>query len=88
MVIALPFTSMGKVPANAALATIAESVDRSSDSVWDGRKSSFHGFDQYNFKFEGVDCKVVVPKKNADGKPWVWRARFWEIGRASCRERV
>ena len=49
----------------------------SAASPWDGKKSSFHGFDQYDFKFEGNACKVVVPKTVADGKPWVWRARFW-----------
>jgi acetyl esterase/lipase/lysophospholipase L1-like esterase len=49
----------------------------SADTPWEGKKSSFHSFDQYDFKFDGVDCKVVVPRKIADGKPWVWRARFW-----------
>jgi lysophospholipase L1-like esterase/dienelactone hydrolase len=77
MVIALPFTMVAEVPASAAVGSISEPVHQSSDSVWSGSKSSFHGFDQYNFKFEGVDCKVVVPEKIADGKPWVWRARFW-----------
>ena len=50
---------------------------QTSDAVWQGEKSSFHGFDQYDFKFQGNACKVVVPKTVADGKPWVWRARFW-----------
>ena len=45
--------------------------------VWEGKKTSFHGFDQYNFPLEGIGCRVVVPKKIADGKPWVWRARFF-----------
>ncbi len=44
---------------------------------WPGKKSSFHSFAQYNFKIEGFSCKVVVPNKIADGKPWIWRARFW-----------
>ena len=46
-------------------------------SVWDGKKTFFHGFEQYNFKVEGIACYVVTPKKIADGKPWVWRARFF-----------
>jgi len=50
---------------------------QTSDAVWQGEQSSFHGFDQYDFKFEGNACKVVVPQTVADGKPWVWRARFW-----------
>ena len=45
--------------------------------VWDGKKTSFHGFDQYNFPLEDIACRVVIPKKIADGKPWVWRARFF-----------
>ena len=44
---------------------------------WEGEKSSFHSFDQYDFTFNGTDCKVVVPKNPGDGNPWVWRARFW-----------
>jgi len=71
------FTTETEIPDQAAAAPVPESVRPSSVSVWQGKKSSFHGFDQYQFKFEGVDCKVVLPKKIADGKPWVWRARFW-----------
>jgi len=47
------------------------------DDVWTGKKSLFHTFTQYDFKLEGVDCKVVVPNEIADGKPWIWRARFF-----------
>jgi len=39
--------------------------------VWDGKKTSFHGFDQYNFPLEGIACRAVVHKKIADCKPWV-----------------
>jgi len=42
-----------------------------------GTQSNFHGFDQYDFQLEGGACRVVVPKKVADGKPWVWRAQFF-----------
>ena len=44
---------------------------------WPGKKSSFHSYAQYDFKIEGFNCKVVVPNTIADGKPWIWRARFW-----------
>ena len=79
-----PELSRDGVHPNVAGATVmAETVAAaiagkpSVESPWDGEKSSFHGFDQYDFKFEGNACKVVVPKTVADGKPWVWRARFW-----------
>lgn len=41
------------------------------------KKSSFHGFDRYDFKFDGADAILVSPKKTAAGKPWIWRARFF-----------
>lgn len=45
---------------------------------WPGKQSSFHSFKQYDFRTGGFDCKVAVPEKIADGKPWIWRARFWD----------
>ncbi len=39
--------------------------------------ADFQGYTQYNFKLDGVDCKIVSPKQAASGNPWVWRARFW-----------
>ena len=48
-----------------------------SSSAWSGKKSTFHGYEQVDFKLGKVACKVVIPKKIADGKPWVLRARFW-----------
>lgn len=52
-------------------------LQKEADAVWPGAKSSFHGFDQYDFKLKGAKCKVVVPAQIAEGKPWVWRAIFW-----------
>lgn len=54
----------------------ASAVDR-ADSPWPGTTSSFHSFTQYDFKLDDLDCKVVVPKETAAGKPWIWRARFF-----------
>ena len=45
--------------------------------IKDSKKTKFHGFEQHDFVFKGVNCKVVIPKKTRKGKPWVWRARFW-----------
>lgn len=38
---------------------------------------NFHGFQGYDFKYEGNPCKIVFPKQPAKGNPWVIRARFW-----------
>ena len=39
--------------------------------------TDFHGFPYSEFLFEGRQAKIVSPKFTAEGKPWVWRARFW-----------
>lgn len=44
---------------------------------WPGEKSSFHGFDRYDFKVDALSCRVVTPRKAAEGRPWIWRARFF-----------
>ena len=41
------------------------------------KTSKWHGFSIDKFKNNGVKCMVVSPDKPAEGKPWVWRARFW-----------
>lgn len=57
--------------------TVRATESNKPDTPWPGKQSSFHSFAQYDFKIEGFNCKVVVPNKIADGKPWIWRARFW-----------
>ncbi|MDX1565543.1 MAG: hypothetical protein R3236_09070, partial [Phycisphaeraceae bacterium] len=37
----------------------------------------FHGFKQVQFKLDGVDCRLVYPRRAAAGNPWIWRARFF-----------
>jgi lysophospholipase L1-like esterase/dienelactone hydrolase len=39
--------------------------------------SSFYGYACADFTYKNRNCKVVSPKKVADGQPWIWRARFW-----------
>ena len=43
----------------------------------DATNFNFHGYTGYNFKIDGVACRVVEPRIAAKGLPWVWRARFW-----------
>ncbi|MBP5673541.1 MAG: hypothetical protein J6X49_14225 [Victivallales bacterium] len=40
-------------------------------------QSTFHGFDRYDFSFNGVQSIVVMPKQTHPDIPWVWRARFF-----------
>lgn len=40
------------------------------------RRTSWHGFDRHHFTVSERPAYIVVPKKTAEGKPWIWRARF------------
>ncbi|MDO5977371.1 GDSL-type esterase/lipase family protein [Flavivirga spongiicola] len=41
------------------------------------KQFDFHGFTQTDFQYNSNPCKIVEPKRIAEGKPWVLRARFW-----------
>ena len=40
-------------------------------------KSTFHGFDRYDFTSNGVQSIIVTPKQPLPDFPWIWRARFF-----------
>jgi pimeloyl-ACP methyl ester carboxylesterase len=40
-------------------------------------KSSYFGYECFEFSFNGREAKIVRPKWTARGRPWIWRARFW-----------
>lgn len=42
-----------------------------------GKKSEFHGFARHDFDFNGRKAIIVAPKEAAEGRPWIWRARFF-----------
>ncbi len=42
-----------------------------------GKVSTWKGYRRYDFDLFGRACRVVVPKKVAPGRPWIWRARFF-----------
>jgi hypothetical protein len=42
-----------------------------------GEKKSWCGFDRYDFTFEDMPATVVVPKRPAKGRPWLWNAMFF-----------
>ena len=45
------------------------SVDAKTPTQW-------HGFARHDFELEGRKCYIVKPSQPAQGRPWVWRARF------------
>jgi len=75
----MKFTKMTALVAGLCLLTLftATGEEAKQAGLWPGKAGSFHSFTQYDFNLDELKCKVVVPEKVADGKPWVWRARFW-----------
>jgi sialidase-1 len=42
----------------------------------ESKTKQWKGFERIDFKFENRKAHIVFPKNAAEGKPWVWRARF------------
>jgi pimeloyl-ACP methyl ester carboxylesterase len=40
-------------------------------------ETSYYGYACSQFRFEGREARIVRPKRTANGRPWIWRARFW-----------
>ncbi|GAA3584535.1 GDSL-type esterase/lipase family protein [Snuella lapsa] len=70
-------TRMARRAYEAVLQETSEHFNIEIDQLEDKQDHSFYGFRQTNFKWNGVDCKIVQPKQVAKGHPWVLRARFW-----------
>jgi len=60
-----------------AVAAISFAAFASQAATFPGKKSAWHGFDRYEFMHDGRKCYVVTPERAAEGKPWIWRARFF-----------
>jgi lysophospholipase L1-like esterase len=41
--------------------------------------SSYYGYECADFNFNGRKAKIVKPRHAAEGRPWIWRARFWGV---------
>jgi pimeloyl-ACP methyl ester carboxylesterase len=59
------------------LATHGGILRANEDAPFPGQKSSWNGYDRYDFTVDGRNCLVVVPKTAARGKPWIWRTEFF-----------
>lgn len=42
-----------------------------------GKKSTWYGFDRYDFQVGNKTATVIVPPEAAPGKPWVWHGEFF-----------
>ena len=39
--------------------------------------TTWNGFEIIEFKFDGVDAKIVFPNQSNKAKNWIWRTQFW-----------
>ncbi len=47
------------------------------DNLVQGEPGNFHGYTMYSFEYQGRQCRIVAPRRAAQGNPWLWRARFF-----------
>lgn len=40
-------------------------------------RSDWFGYERLDFVINGRDCLLVLPKRAAEGKPWIWRMEFF-----------
>ena len=58
-------------------ATILIAGSAAAADSFPGAKSEWNGFARYDFQSSDRKAIVVVPAEVAEGKPWIWRARFF-----------
>ena len=57
---------------------LALNLEGAFQTDFPGKISDWHGFARYDFTLNGEHCIVVKPNcEPAEGKPWLWRARFF-----------
>lgn len=61
----------------AAAAPATAPATRPSSEPFPGRRSTY-GYSRYDFTVDGRSVTVVMPRKAAPGRPWVWRAEFFD----------
>ena len=60
-----------------ATATAADST-AGSPGVFSGKQSEYRGYRRWDFVVDGCPAIVVAPRQVAAGRPWVWRAEFFD----------
>jgi predicted esterase len=64
------------IAAGILVAASAAAADQPA-APFPGTKSAYHGFERFDFEVDGQKCVVVTPTTAAKGRPWIWRAEFF-----------
>src|SRR4051812_8563001 len=59
------------------LLLLATQAVQAAEPLFPGKKSSWNGYDKFDFEVASRACQVVAPREPADGKPWVWHGEFF-----------
>ncbi len=70
-------TLLAEQPTSEHLPATGSSADP-APLVLPGTEKDFHGFVSHDFSLDGCDVHIVEPKTPLPGRPWVWRAMFWD----------
>jgi len=62
----------------AGWACLGQSTAATQPSAFVGKKSKYHGYDRCDFVVDTRNCIVVTPETPAAGRPWIWRAEFFD----------
>lgn len=57
---------------------VCKADEPAQPGMFPGEKTTWNVYDRYDFEVDGRSALVVVPKTVASGKPWIWRARFFD----------
>jgi len=57
--------------------TLSQSQAAPFSSLKIPASTTWNGFEIIEFKFDGVDAKIVFPQKANKSKNWIWRTQFW-----------
>lgn len=52
---------------------------RALDQPFPGEKTSWNGFDRFDFSIAGKTVTVVTPKNPLPNRPWAWKAEFFNV---------
>ena len=69
---AIAFCSLGVAALDGASAAAGE------EPPFPGKRSEYRGYSRFDFTVDGCPSIVVVPRQAAPGKPWMWRAEFFD----------
>lgn len=55
-----------------------QAADDGSASALEGKRSDYRGYERLDLSVSGRPTIIIAPRQVAEGKPWIWRAEFFD----------